>query len=207
MNPDNPFDQYQNKPDYFLEGESTERSINQVNQRISSLTKSKGKRRWMYPLIAASVLFILAFIFLFPKSPSNQIMAEQNLEHFENFVSPKTRGSDQTTTIQLAYREYEKRNYTGAIHQFQNSESIQPVDQLYLGISQAMNQQWEDAHQTLVSIQNIPAVYQHTYSWVLALTSLATDGQTEATPLLQKVEEQGGLYSEQARRLLKQFSS
>ena len=208
------FEEYNNTED-FLAGESAEKSLWSINERIDQIVGTSQKNVKKKTFFSKNIRFILVFLILIistgifynsllnkAKFPSS--LASSYYEPYPNYKQFTVRGIEHSTDLKSAYSAYDQGDFVGSCFNFQqNLQNLDSEDKFYYGISLLGDGQWGKSLTIFSSIENdIHPDYRHALSWYKALGLLGSNKNEEAKNVLKTLVYKPGPFSEKAQDLL-----
>ncbi|RLD22047.1 MAG: hypothetical protein DRI69_02320 [Bacteroidetes bacterium] len=200
-----PFNKYQDKPSYLLDGESEGASLERIDARIHELSgKSSGRRRLKWMAMAAMILVVLfaGRYGLFGDRSGSELVSSY-YEVYPNYQTNITRGIVADAQLADAYQAYDEGAFDLATQAFKAQSILSAVDGLYYAIALQGLSEWETSLQLLYRIRNeLPDEYVAAGEWYLVLALVAQERYEEASPILEAIASGKSEFSGKAVDLL-----
>lgn len=175
-----------------------------LRKKVASFEHGAKRSKFTKPAylsIAASVLIAVSFVFYFNREPRS--LFDQYYSVLPNYELTTERGEEKATNRASAYIAYDNGNYSEAIAQFNNMDSLTTPDLLFRGISYIQEENYELALNDLERVINKQNQdYQDASKWYTSLLYLKLGRRSQATQLLEDLRAENSTYKIQANELL-----
>ncbi|MEZ4848891.1 MAG: hypothetical protein R3B93_09815 [Bacteroidia bacterium] len=166
----------------------------------------RSRRFAWYPWagVAAAVLLLFTF-FLWP-SPSEQELFVDHYNSFPNLIAPGDRSGGEQNLLDRALKAYEQKDYTEAVHLFEQFPEMSQDERIYYGLSlMLLEKPDEKSILELKAVADDPSArYQQAAQWYLALAYLKLENRDASKALIDEIiATQGHTYRDNALDLAK----
>ena len=181
-------------------------SIQNTIQEVIQGNRTKGKRKFIWLSIAASVAVLLTSTFLiFKDSGTSDLYAAYiNKEELPSMITR----SNGEGVLEKAQLFFEEGNYKKAIENFEDyqkqKDSLNPLSYIYLGISYLEEAEYKKAKEQFALLSKSNTLQSEKADWYLLLTYLKQSNKKEAKRVLDKILQSQNSYNYNKALLIKE---
>lgn len=153
------------------------------------------KNSWSYKnwFVAASILLLVSsftYVFFLNEVNTEQLFQE-NFAPYTNIIAPISRNDKSKTNVEIAFENYELKNYKKAIEDFNQLKTSSKLDlaiiNFYIAVSELAEDNTANAIKILVENTNVPNSWKDKYLWYLSLAYLKNNNLEKAKLNLTKL--------------------
>ena len=153
------------------------------------------KNSWSYKnwFVAASILLLVSsftYVFFLNEVNTEQLFQE-NFAPYTNIIAPISRNDKSKTNVEIAFENYELKNYKKAIEDFNQLKTSSKLDlaiiNFYIAVSELAEENTANAIKILVENTNVPNSWKDKYLWYLSLAYLKNNNLEKAKLNLTKL--------------------
>lgn len=177
----------------------------ELREKVGAFEKSidtkSGRKNYAWLAVAASVVLLLSFVFLFRSSPGDPF--NDFYESYPNYEVTTLRGEEELDLIERAYQAYDLKKYEEAEELFTEllgSEENLPA-QFFRGMSRIEIQKYDLALADLQVLIFSDSEYSDDATWYSALLLVRAGESIKAKELLAQLADSED-YKQKAERLL-----
>ena len=151
------------------------------------------QKKW---LVAASFMVFVSLLsfWLLQKDVTPKELFAQNFEVYPNLITPKTRSENTNTLKEIAFNNYEIKNYKEAINGFNTLLTLKNTDttavKLYKAISLLSIDNTTEAISILVKNKEANKKWKDKYLWYLSLAYLKNNQPEKAYKTLENLSKE-----------------
>ena len=153
------------------------------------------KNSWSYKnwFVAASILLLVSSFtyFFFLNEVNTEQLFQENFDPYTNIIAPISRNDKSKTNIEIAFENYELKNYKKAIEDFNQLKTSSKLDlaiiNFYIAVSELAEDNTANAIKILVENTNVPNSWKDKYLWYLSLAYLKNNNLEKAKLNLTKL--------------------
>ncbi len=163
-----------------------------------------------YAAVFAGVGLITSMILFTGRSLTSEEIVNQYFSAYEAPAAIRSSVERTNSEYFLGLRYYNNKDYRNAASQFAKVLEINPGDMqthLLSGVSNMEIKKYSEAEESFTTvIDDNDNLFIESAKWYLALCYLQTDENKKASELLTKIRNEGGIYSKDARKILKKIN-
>jgi len=162
-----------------------------------------------YVAAFAGVVLITSLILFSGKTLTSEEIVSQFYQAYEAPSVQRSSSTDTNSDYILGLKYYNAQDYRSAASQFAKVLEKNPNDMkthLLSGVSKMEEKKYNDAKRSFTTvIDDKDNLFIESAKWYLALCYLKTEENTKASELLVSIRKEGGLYSREAKKILRKI--
>ncbi|HUX95542.1 MAG TPA: hypothetical protein VMV47_07400 [Bacteroidales bacterium] len=162
-----------------------------------------------YAAVFAGVAIITSLILFTGRTLTSEEIVTKFYKAYEAPSSQRSSVYDENTDYVLGLKYYNAQDYKNAASQFAKVLEKNPEDMqthLLSGVSNMEDKRYTEAKSSFTTvIDDNDNLFIESAKWYLALCYLKTQDNTKASSLLVSIKDEGGLYSKEAKKILKKI--
>jgi tetratricopeptide (TPR) repeat protein len=162
-----------------------------------------------YAAVLTGAAIITSLILFTGKTLTSEEIVSQFYNTYEAPSGQRTASSEANTDYILGLKYYNEHDYRNAASQFAKVLKNNPDDMqthLLSGVSNMEEKQYNEAKKSFTTvIDDNNNLFIESARWYLALCYLKTDDKYKASQLLVSIKNEGGIYSRDAKKVLKKI--
>jgi len=191
-----------------------------LRSKLSELEKNRLERKksivfrrnavLKYAAAFAGATVITSLILFSGKTLTSEEIVDQYYETYEAPSAQRSSSSDANTDYIMGLKYYNAHDYGNAASQFAKVLEKNPNDMrthLLSGVSNMEEKMYNEAEKSFTTvIDNNNNLFIESARWYLALCYVKTEDIDKAIPLFQSIRKEGGLYSKDAKKVLRKIN-
>lgn len=162
-----------------------------------------------YAAVFAGVALITSLILFTGNTLTSEEIVNQFYKTYDAPASQRSFDINTNTDYILGLKYYNSQDYRNAAYQFAKVLDKNPNDMqthLLSGVSNMEEKRYNDAKRSFTTvIDDNNNLFIESARWYLALCYLKTEENTKASQLLVSIKKEGGLYSREAKKILRKI--
>ena len=195
------------------------RSLMSLRSKLSEIERVRAEKKRAsairrmavvkYAAVFAGAAIITSLILFTGRTLTSEEIVNKFYKTYEAPASQRSSSLGENTDYVLGLKFYNEKDYRNAATQFAKVLELNPGDMqthLLSGVSNMEEKKFSEAKNSFTTvIDDNNNLFIESAKWYLALCYLKTQDNTKASGLLVSIKDEGGLYSRDAKKILKKI--